>query len=227
VESLLGKHPLARSPTLEARLATLLRKQALHEAVRTAKKEARAAAALICHEDLKARRRVLRRLDYTDKQGVVTLKASRAANCRLPAIRVGPWWTVWVRLRGGARSCGSPPCGGSGGQAHPPARLWIPSPRAHKQLLSLPANSTPPTPTTTHPRARLRCLQGRFAAELSTGDELVLTEMVFQGAFAQLRCGCGGGGGATVVPLPYCCLCRYEMAAAGWQVSLASRLAGW
>jgi hypothetical protein len=42
--------------------------------VRTAKKEAKAAAALICHEDLKARRRVLRRLQYTDDDGVVTLK---------------------------------------------------------------------------------------------------------------------------------------------------------
>ncbi|KAI3427412.1 hypothetical protein D9Q98_010327 [Chlorella vulgaris] len=101
VEGLLSKHPLARSPTLAHRLDVLLQKQALHEAVRTAKKEAKAAAALICHEDLKARRRVLRRLQYTDDDGVVTLK-------------------------------------------------------------------------------------GRFAAELSTGDELVLTEMVFAGVFSEM-----------------------------------------
>jgi superfamily II RNA helicase len=30
-------------------------------------------------------------------------------------------------------------------------------------------------------------VQGRFAAELSTGDELVLTEMVFAGVFSEMR----------------------------------------
>ncbi|EFN51100.1 hypothetical protein CHLNCDRAFT_141429 [Chlorella variabilis] len=101
VEGLLAKHPLAASPSLQQQLDTLLQKQALHEAVRTAKKECKAAAALICHEDLKARKRVLSRLDYLDRSGVVTLK-------------------------------------------------------------------------------------GRFAAELSTGDELVLTEMVFAGVFQDM-----------------------------------------
>lgn len=101
IEGLLAKHPLAGAPDLQARLQALLQKQALHEAVRTAKKEVKGAQRLILHEDLKARKKVLRQLGYLDHQGVVTLK-------------------------------------------------------------------------------------GRFASELSTGDELVLTEMVFAGKFKDL-----------------------------------------
>ncbi|KAI7836432.1 hypothetical protein COHA_009701 [Chlorella ohadii] len=102
LEGLLRQHPLARAADLRPRLEALLQKQALHEAARTAKKEVKAAQALILHDDLKARKRVLGRLGYLDREGVVTLK-------------------------------------------------------------------------------------GRFASELSTGDELVLTEMVFAGVFKALR----------------------------------------
>ncbi|PRW05917.1 superkiller viralicidic activity 2-like 2 isoform B [Chlorella sorokiniana] len=102
LEGLLRQHSLARAADLRPRLEALLHKQALHEAARTAKKEVKAAQALIFHDDLKARKRVLGRLGYLDDQGVVTLK-------------------------------------------------------------------------------------GRFASELSTGDELVLTEMIFAGVFKALR----------------------------------------
>lgn len=102
IEGLLGKHPLAGSATLRARLEALLNKQALHEAVRTAKKEVKGAQRLILHEDLRARKKVLKALGYLDQEGVVTVK-------------------------------------------------------------------------------------GRFASELSTGDELVLTELVFAGQFQDLN----------------------------------------
>lgn len=39
----------------------------------------------------------------------------------------------------------------------------------------------------TNNNSSLSILQGRFASELSTGDELVLTEMVFAGVFKALR----------------------------------------
>jgi hypothetical protein len=55
----------------------------------------------------------------------------------------------------------------------------------------LPAPPTPKHPPLTHTQltpAFLYCavLQGRFASELSTGDELVLTEMVFAGLFTDM-----------------------------------------
>lgn len=53
--------------------------QMLGEKARLARKEAKAAQSLILQSELKARRRVLRRLGYVDSDGVVTLKGRAAA----------------------------------------------------------------------------------------------------------------------------------------------------
>lgn len=78
VNGMLKGHPLADSPTLESRLSLLSRKKDLASEVRAAKKEVKAATGLILHEDLKARRRVLRRLGCVDSHGVVTKKGRTA-----------------------------------------------------------------------------------------------------------------------------------------------------
>lgn len=62
VEELLARHALAASPTLGPRLQTLQHKEALRGTIRVAKKEVRAASTLVFKDELKARRRVLRRL---------------------------------------------------------------------------------------------------------------------------------------------------------------------
>ena len=62
VDSLLTKHPLADSPTLGPRLRNLVCKDALTAEIRLAQKQVRAATTLIFRDELKARRRVLRRL---------------------------------------------------------------------------------------------------------------------------------------------------------------------
>ncbi len=51
----------------------------LAEKVRLARKEVKAAQNLILQAELKARRRVLRRLGYVDSDGVVTVKGRAAA----------------------------------------------------------------------------------------------------------------------------------------------------
>ncbi len=62
VEELLARHALAASPTLGPHLQTLQHKEALRGTIRVAKKEVRAASTLVFKDELKARRRVLRRL---------------------------------------------------------------------------------------------------------------------------------------------------------------------
>ncbi|GAB4818279.1 hypothetical protein N2152v2_005325 [Parachlorella kessleri] len=79
VEGLLEKHPLAASPTLRDRLRQLRHKQALHAAVRLARKEVKAAQSLVLLEDLRHRRKVLKRLGYVDADGLVTLKGRVAS----------------------------------------------------------------------------------------------------------------------------------------------------
>ncbi|KAL3145466.1 hypothetical protein ABBQ32_003293 [Trebouxia sp. C0010 RCD-2024] len=79
LEGLLSKHPLASSTTLDERLTLLRHKQMLAEKVRLARKEVKAAQNLILQAELKARRRVLRRLGYVDSDGVVTVKGRAAA----------------------------------------------------------------------------------------------------------------------------------------------------
>ena len=61
-EGRLERHPLAAAPDLAARLAALARKQAAGGAAAAARREAKRAQGLILADELKARRRVLRRL---------------------------------------------------------------------------------------------------------------------------------------------------------------------
>ena len=79
VESMLNNHVLADSPTLNDRLHSLAKKHSLAEAARLVRKEVRQARSLILLEDLKARRKVLRRLGHVDADGVVTKKGRTAA----------------------------------------------------------------------------------------------------------------------------------------------------
>lgn len=67
VEALLEKHALTDSPTLEPRLRALEQKEALTAQIRVARKDVRAATTLVFKDELKARRRVLRRLGYVCK----------------------------------------------------------------------------------------------------------------------------------------------------------------
>ncbi len=68
---------MAKSSSEECNKSTCA--QLLAEGVRLAKKEAKAAQSLILKEELRARRRVLRRLDYIDADGVVSKKGQVAA----------------------------------------------------------------------------------------------------------------------------------------------------
>ena len=79
VESMLESHPLSGSPSLEERLTTWQKKQELSALVRAAKGDVAEAGNLILHHDLKCRRRVLRRLGFVDKEGLVTKKGRTAA----------------------------------------------------------------------------------------------------------------------------------------------------
>jgi ATP-dependent RNA helicase DOB1 len=79
LEQMLHKHALADSDTLQERLQLLAQKQALDEQVKIARKEAKAAQSLILKDELKARRRVLRRLGHVDSEGVVAVKGRVAA----------------------------------------------------------------------------------------------------------------------------------------------------
>ncbi|KAK9840731.1 hypothetical protein WJX81_000998 [Elliptochloris bilobata] len=78
-EGRLEKHALAGAPDLAARLAALARKQAAGAAAAVARREAKRAQGLILADELKARRRVLRRLGYVDAEGLVTVKGRVAA----------------------------------------------------------------------------------------------------------------------------------------------------
>lgn len=89
---------------------------------------------------------------------------------------------------GACKAASREPASGRWGQAAP-----LRCPGCCRALCLLAGPSAPhPTPTTTTtptttPTPRSHLTQGRFASELSTGDELVLTEMVFAGKFKDLR----------------------------------------
>lgn len=74
IEGLLARHELVGAPDLEERLAALERKQQLAEAARLARKEVKAAQTLILQDELKARRKVLKRLGFVDSDGIVQVK---------------------------------------------------------------------------------------------------------------------------------------------------------
>lgn len=74
VDGILNTHPLRDSPSLAPRILQLEEKQAVMETIRVAKKDIKGAKSLILLEDLKARRKVLKRLGYIDSEDMVTRK---------------------------------------------------------------------------------------------------------------------------------------------------------
>lgn len=82
IEGLLADHSLADSPTLAQRLKMIKRKEELLQAISVARKETKTASALVFKEELKARKRTLRRLGYTTAEGVVELKGRVACEIR-------------------------------------------------------------------------------------------------------------------------------------------------
>ena len=84
LETAVASHPLAASPDLPALLAALTRVNGLDRRAEVAEQQATSASQLILRVELKARRRVLRKLGYTDDDGVVQLKgrvAAEVASC--------------------------------------------------------------------------------------------------------------------------------------------------
>ncbi|KAG7667128.1 hypothetical protein Ndes2437A_g08843 [Nannochloris sp. 'desiccata'] len=76
---MLKEHLLATSSTLAPRLEALKKKQKLAEAVRAARNDVKTATGLILQNDLRSRRRVLKRLGFVDSEGLVTKKGRTAA----------------------------------------------------------------------------------------------------------------------------------------------------
>ena len=84
LEAAVKAHPLASSPDLPTLLSGLTRVDGLDRRAGTAAQQATSASQLILRAELKARRRVLRKLGYTDDDGVVQLKgrvAAEVASC--------------------------------------------------------------------------------------------------------------------------------------------------
>ncbi|CAI7814643.1 unnamed protein product [Closterium sp. NIES-53] len=74
LEALLASHALASAPDLQVRVRELARKSKLKIALKVLKKEVKAAGGLILKDELKARMRVLRRLEYIDEDEIVRVK---------------------------------------------------------------------------------------------------------------------------------------------------------
>ncbi|KAJ7546830.1 hypothetical protein O6H91_08G056100 [Diphasiastrum complanatum] len=74
LESLLANHALSNSTTLVERLKVLQEKENLTAAIRITRKEVRLASTLVFKDELKARRRVLRRLGYATADDLVEFK---------------------------------------------------------------------------------------------------------------------------------------------------------
>jgi ATP-dependent RNA helicase DOB1 len=78
LEGLLAKHVVSKSPILQKRLQVLRKKEELTAMVRAARREVRASTSLAFKDELKARKRVLRRLGYATSDDVVELKGKVA-----------------------------------------------------------------------------------------------------------------------------------------------------
>lgn len=78
LEGLLSKHAVSKSPILQKRLQVLRKKEELTAMIRAARKEVRASTSLAFKDELKARKRVLRRLGYATSDDVVELKGKVA-----------------------------------------------------------------------------------------------------------------------------------------------------
>ncbi|KAI4332431.1 hypothetical protein L6164_017340 [Bauhinia variegata] len=78
LESLFEKHEIAKSPLIKQKLKVLQRKQELTAKIKAIKKTLRSSSALAFKDELKARKRVLRRLGYTTSDNVVEMKGKVA-----------------------------------------------------------------------------------------------------------------------------------------------------
>lgn len=78
LESLFDKHEIAKSPLIEEKLRVLNRKQELTAKIKSIKKAMRSSSVLAFKDELKARKRVLRRLGYITSDNVVELKGKVA-----------------------------------------------------------------------------------------------------------------------------------------------------
>ncbi|CAA6667747.1 unnamed protein product [Spirodela intermedia] len=78
LESLFERHELRKSPLIREKLRLLHSKQELTAKIRSIKKTMRTSTALAFKDELKARKRVLRRLGYTTAEDVVELKGKVA-----------------------------------------------------------------------------------------------------------------------------------------------------
>ncbi|MED6207966.1 Exosome RNA helicase MTR4 [Stylosanthes scabra] len=78
LERLFEKHEIAKSPLIKQKLKMFHRKQELTAKIKSIKKTLRSSSALAFKDELKARKRVLRRLGYATSDNVVELKGKVA-----------------------------------------------------------------------------------------------------------------------------------------------------
>lgn len=78
LESLFEKHEIAKSPLIEQKLKVLHMKKELTSKIKLIKRSMRSSTALAFKDELKARKRVLRRLGYVTSDDVVELKGKVA-----------------------------------------------------------------------------------------------------------------------------------------------------
>lgn len=78
LESLFDKHDIAKSPLIEQKLKVLHMKHELTAKIKSIKKQMRSSTELAFKDELKARKRVLRRLGYVTSDDVVELKGKVA-----------------------------------------------------------------------------------------------------------------------------------------------------
>lgn len=78
LESLFEKHEVAKSPLIEQKLKVLMMKKELTAKIRSLKKSMKSSSVLAFKDELKARKRVLRRLGYITSDDVVELKGKVA-----------------------------------------------------------------------------------------------------------------------------------------------------
>lgn len=78
LENLFEKHEVAKSPLIEQKLKVLHKKKEITAQIKAIKKSMRSTSALAFKDELKARKRVLRRLGYVTRDDVVELKGKVA-----------------------------------------------------------------------------------------------------------------------------------------------------
>ncbi|KAK4858352.1 hypothetical protein QYF36_015114 [Acer negundo] len=78
LENLFDKHEIAKSPLIEQKLKVLHMKQELSAKIKSIKRQMRSSTELAFKDELKARKRVLRRLGYVTSDDVVELKGKVA-----------------------------------------------------------------------------------------------------------------------------------------------------